>query len=124
MATMTLKYFEYELTLGAEIPMPKPKVNFLTGHQYSVQQYLLALCKEHVGSLGKVEGKWEIRGDERAAIRLGPRPDLVQIFSWTEDLKIIEPVPDEEVPDEVKEVGFTPYRLTKGYWTSFDKFAS
>lgn len=122
--TMTLKYFEYELTLGAEIPMPKPKINFLTGYQYSVQQFLFGLCKEHIGSLGKVEGKWEIRGDNREVIRLGPRPELVQIFDWTEELHIIEVVPEEAIPAEAKEAGFTPYRLTKDYWARFDKFAS
>lgn len=121
---MTLKYFEYEMTLGAEIPMPKPKINFLTGYQYSVQQYLFALCKTHIGSLGVKEGKWEIRGEGREVIGLGPRPELCQIFDWSKELSIIETVPDEEIPAEAKEDGFAPYRLTKEYWARFDKFAT
>lgn len=114
-----LKHFRYELALGKEVPMPKPKVDFFPNSQYSVQQFLHALCKENVGSLGKKDGKWEFGADCPDSVRLSSRPDMKDIFDFVDELKIIIPV--ESGADDQ---GFTAYQLSKSSWDKFDKYVS
>jgi len=123
MQAETFKHFKYEIALGVAIPMPKPELNYYPKKQYSVQQFLHALCKEHVGSLGKRGGKWEFGPDAPHEARLSSREDITQVFDFAEKMGIIEPetTPPSQ-PDENGEV-FIPYRLSKAYWSRFDSFA-
>ena len=122
MSTETLKHFKYEITLGAKFPMPKPPIDFYPNEQYSVQQYLRMLCKEKVGSLGKRDGKWEFGGEVPDGVRITSRPDIMQIFDFAVELKIIEPKPPEGTDPNQAGV-FIPYQLSKPYWNRFDSFA-
>lgn len=130
MVTETYRHFKYEIALGAEIPMPKPPIDYYEKEQFSVQQYLHTLCKVHVGSLGKIEGKWAFGPDAPKSAKLGSRPDITQIFDYAEKMGIIEAAPGENLPpaegEEAPSEGagpFTPYKLSQGYWTAFDRFA-
>jgi len=114
-----LKLFRYELALGKEVPVPKPQVDYHSNSQYCIQQFLHALCKEHVGSLGKRNGKWEFGPDAPASVKLSSRPDIKEQFDFAEELGIIVPAEGGENAE-----GFTPYQLSKASWEKFDKFAS
>lgn len=116
MAEETFKHFKYEIALGAAFPMPKPKINYYSGKQYSFQQFLYTLCKENPGALGKREGKWSFGEDAPKEASLNSRPDITQLFDYAEQLKIIEPMPEQN--------GFIPYKLAESYHTKFEKFDS
>jgi hypothetical protein len=126
------KYFKYEIALGNAIPMPEPKVDFFPHDQYSVQQFLRTLCKTHIGALGKKERVWAFGAAFAPKMKLSSRPDIQQLFDFAEEMGIIEPVPPGELPPPAEgasapveaEAGFVAYRLTKIYWSKFDRFAS
>ncbi len=120
MYTETYKHFKYEIALDQAIPMPKPALDYFTNYQYSVQQYLYALCKMHVGSLGKKEGKWSFGEDAPPTVKLASRPEIVQIFEFAEKMGVIEPASSESPAGEGQ---FIPYKLTQAYWDKFDKYA-
>ena len=111
------KYFKYELALGTALPMPSPKLDVFPESQYSVQQFLHAVCKENEGSLGKKEGKWCFGDEVQPKVNLSPRTDITQILDFSEQLGVIE-------PGTPTEGGFTPYKLSQKYWDKFDKYAS
>ncbi len=115
MSDETYKHFRYEIALGAVIPVPKPKVNYYSGQQYSLQQFLFTLCKENIGSLGKRNGKWTFGEDAPKDAALHSRSDLTQLFDFAEKMGIIE----ADAPNN----DFTPYKLSQTYWGKFDKFA-
>ena len=122
MSIETFKHFKYEIALGAPLPMPKPVINFYPHNQYSVQQYLHTLCKEHIGSLGKRNGRWEFGPEVPEDVRLGARPDIIEVFDFAERMGIIEPKSSGQptaIPDDN---AFIVYQLSKAYWKSFDKF--
>lgn len=119
----TFKHFKYEIALGAEIPMPKPAINYYPHDQYTVQQYLHTLCKLHVGSLGKRGGKWAFGDDAPDDARLSSRPEIISVFDFAEKMGIIEPAPSEGGPAADDPEAFIPYKLSQKYWDSFDKFA-
>ncbi len=114
------KYFKYEIALGQAVPMPKPPINYFPNKQYSVQQFLHALCKEHVGSLGKRGGIWEFGEDAPKDAKLSSRSDVTQIFDFAEKMGIIEP--ESDAASATGDV-FVPYRLSQAYQEKFDKFA-
>lgn len=121
MAEETYKHFKYEIALGEPFPMPKPPVNYYQNEQYSVQQFLRALCKLNVGSLGKRGGKWAFGEDAPLDAKLSSRPDITQIFDFAEKMGIIEPESEQSAAGEET---FVPYKLSQAYWEKFDKFAS
>ena len=116
MDTGSFKYFKYEITLGATMEMPQPKIDWYPHNQHSIQQFLYTLCKEHVGALGKKDGKWTPGDEEYAELKLGSRADITQMFDFAEQMGIIAPA--DAVGD------FTPYKLSDAYWTKFDDHAS
>lgn len=118
-----LRYFKYELALGAAIPMPKQKIDVFPNDQDSVQQYLYILCKAHIGSMGKKEGSWAFGGEFANKVRLSSRPDIVEIFDAVEELGIIEKASPENVTVKSDDEAFIPYQLSKAYWEKFDKYA-
>ena len=118
----TFKHFKYEIALGKAIPMPKPTIDYYPNYQYSVQLFLHALCKTHVGSLGKIEGKWSFGENAPKEVRLSARFDIIQIFDYAEKMGIIEPKPSDSGLDR-EEAAFIPYQLSKAYWDRFDKYA-
>jgi hypothetical protein len=122
MEVESLKYFKYEIAVGAAVPVPKPKSDAYPNNQNSVQEFLYTLCKENIGALGKVEKEWvfneAVVGEK---VRLDNRPDLRRIFDFAEELKMIEPAPDQS--GEGWPEGFCAYKLSDTYWTKFDKFA-
>ncbi|MCB2230227.1 hypothetical protein KQH82_05890 [bacterium] len=122
MEVESLKYFKYEIAVGAAVPMPKPKSDAYPNNQNSVQEYLLTLCKEHIGSLGKIEKEWvfneAVVGEK---VRLDNRSDIRRIFDFAEELGMIVAAPDQS-GDGWPE-GFMAYKLSETYWTKFDKFA-
>ena len=117
MAEETFKHFRYEIALGAPIPIPKPKIDYYSGQQYSLQQFLHTLCKENIGSLGKREGKWSFGEDAPKRAALHSRADITQLFDFAEQMGIIE-------PDSSAAGDFIPYKLSEKYWEKFDKFSS
>lgn len=123
MSIETFKHFKYEIALGVPFPMPKPVMNFFPNNQYSVQQYLHTLCKEHVGSLGKRNGAWEFGPDVPEDVRLSTRPDIIEVFDFAERMGIIEPKPPDQPSDMSGEDAFIVYQISKLYWNSFDRFA-
>ena len=102
--------------------MPKPPIDFYPNEQYSVQQYLRMICKVKVGSLGKRDGRWEFGGEVPEGVKLSSRPDIMQIFDFAAELKIIEPKPAEGSDPNQPGV-FIPYQLSQSYWDRFDKFS-
>jgi len=120
MAIETIQHFRYEIALGSPIPFPEPKLDYYPHDQFCVQQFLRALCKEKVGSLGKQGGKWAFGPDAPASVKLSSRPDIRQVFDFAEQLGII--VPDSASGDGAE--GFVPYKLAESYWEKFDKFRS
>ena len=123
MSKELVKYFKYEIALDSAIPMPKPKIDIYTNDQDNVQQFLHALCKTHIGSLGKNEGSWEFGGELAHKVRMSSRPDIVDIFDIVEELGIIEKASAENITVKDERETFVPYQLSKAYWTKFDKFA-
>ncbi|MBN1211208.1 MAG: hypothetical protein JXA92_01405 [candidate division Zixibacteria bacterium] len=117
------RYFKYELALGAAIPMPKQKIDVYPNDQDSVQQFLHALCKAHIGSLGKRDGSWAFGGELAHKVKLSSRPDIVEIFETVEELGIIEKAAPDQVVVKDEDASFIPYQLSKSYWEKFDKFA-
>jgi len=111
------RHFKYEMALGSDIPMPEPKIGYYPHDQFTLQQYLLTLCKQHIGSLGKSNGKWRFGDDAPPNVRLSSRPDIVQLFDFAEKLGIIVPAEGGESAD------FQPYQLSKAYWEKFDKYS-
>jgi hypothetical protein len=122
MDTETFKHFKYEIALGAAIPMPEPKIDYHPHSQFSVQQFLHTVCKQHIGSLGKRGTEWEFGEDAPAGVRLGSRPDIVQLLDYAEELGIIEPQHSDAVSNGTETGVFVPYQLSKAYWDKFDKF--
>ncbi len=118
----TYKHFRYEIALGAEIPMPKPPIDFYPHDQFTVQQYLHTLCKVNVGSLGKIAGKWAFGKDCPAGVKLGSRSDIAQVFDFAEKKGILVEAPAEAQSIEGLPEGFTVYQLSPDYWDKFDKF--
>ncbi|MEZ5360001.1 MAG: hypothetical protein R3F48_14390 [Candidatus Zixiibacteriota bacterium] len=118
----TYKHFRYEIALGAEIPMPKPPIDYFPHDQFTVQQYLHTLCKVNVGSLGKVDGKWALGKDCPSHVRLSTRPDIIQVFDFAEKKGILIPAPEEGQKIEGLPEGFVVYQLSKEYWDKFDGF--
>jgi hypothetical protein len=118
MAIETYRHFRYEIALGAAIPMPKPGFDYYPHDQYSLQRYLHTLCKKHVGSLGKREGKWSFGDDAPEGVRLSTNMEFMELLDFAEKMGII-------VPSESEGGGgdFTPYKLSDTYWERFEKFA-
>lgn len=102
--------------------MPEPKIDYYPHNQFSVQQFLHTLCKQHVGSLGKKNGVWELDQDAPASARLSARQDLVEILDYAEQLGIIVPAPPGGASADQADGAFTPYKLSEAYWERFDKF--
>ena len=123
MSKELVKYFKYEIALDSAISMPKPKIDIYANDQDNVQQFLHALCKTHIGSLGKNEGSWEFGGELAHKVRLSSRPDIVDIFDIVEELGIIEKASADNITVKDEREAFIPYQLSQGYWTKFDKFA-
>ncbi len=119
MSQETLKHFRYEIALGVAIPMPKPVINYYPHNQYSVQQYLHTLCKEHAGSLGKRDGKWAFGEDASSDVKLFNYPEVLQIFDFAEQMGVIDP----QSPGEPAEGAFVTYKLSEKYQERFNKFA-
>lgn len=117
-----LRYFKYEIALGAAIPMPKQKIDVHPNDQNSVQQFLHALCKAHIGSLGKKDGSWAFGGELAHKAKLSSRPDIVEIFDTVEELGIIEKATPENVVVKDEDTSFVPYQLSQAFWEKFDKF--
>jgi hypothetical protein len=117
------KYFKYEMALGTALPMPAPKLDTFPESQYSVQQFLHMVCKEHVGALGKREGKWCFGDEVEPKVNLGSRSDITLILDFAEQLGVIVRKPSDDGGPS-GEGGFTPYQLSQAYWERFDKFAS
>jgi hypothetical protein len=122
MEVETFKHFKYEIALGASIPMPEPKIDYYPQSQFSVQQFLHTLCKEHIGSLGKRKGQWEFGEDAPSSARLSARSDITQLFDYAEELGIIEPKTDGDTPADQETDVFVTYQLSKRYWDKFEKF--
>jgi hypothetical protein len=120
----TFKYFKYEIALGSIIPMPPPPIDYYTSKQFSFQQFLHTLCKEHIGALGKKDGSWSFGPDASDRARLGSRSDITELFDFAAEIGIIEEIPPDQEPNERGEGVFVPYQLSKAYWEKFDKFAS
>ncbi|MBU1319549.1 MAG: hypothetical protein KKG33_01730 [candidate division Zixibacteria bacterium] len=118
MSIEAYRHFKYEMALGADVPMPEPKIDFYPHNQFTLQQYLHILCKVHVGSLGKLNGKWKFGEDAPPNVRLSSRPDIVQLFDFAEKMGIIEAKPSEGG----ESTDFQPYQLSKQYWDKFDKY--
>jgi hypothetical protein len=118
----TFKHFKYEIALGAAIPMPEPKIDYYSHCQFSVQQFLHTLCKEHIGSLGKRKGEWQFGEDAPASARLSSRSDITQLLDYAEELGVIEPKPPEGTEADQSADIFVPYQLSKAYWDKFEKF--
>lgn len=116
MDTASYKYFKYEITLGAPMPMPQPKIDWYPHNQHSIQQFLYTLCKEHIGALGKKDSQWVAGDEEYQNLKLSSRSDITQIFDFAEEMGIIEP--GDAAGD------FTAYKLSKTYWAKFDEHAS
>ena len=121
MSSDTFKHFKYELALGNAIPMPKPPIDYYPHDQFTVQQFLVALCKTNVGSLGKRGGKWEFGEDAPSTARLSSRPDITEIFDFAEKLGIIE---QQSGDAEGASGAFIPYKLSEAYWDKFEKYTS
>lgn len=119
----TYQSFKYEIVLGEPLEMPKPPIDYYKSKQYTVQQFLHSLCKEHIGSLGKKDGRWVFGPDAPSTAKLGPRSDITQLFDYSEKMGIIKPAAPEDVSDELKAEGVTAYKLSQSYMTKFDKFA-
>ena len=122
MADETLKHFRYEIALGAAIPMPKPPLDYYPQAQYSVQQFLLMLCKEQIGALGKKGKTWSFGPEAPDSVRLSSRPDIMELLDYAEEIRIIEPKPGAEAGSG-DEGAFVPYQLSQAYWDKFGKFA-
>jgi hypothetical protein len=118
------KCFKYEIALGIAIEMPKPPIDYYPNKQFTIQQFLYTLCKEHIGSLGKKDGKWEFGEDASDRARLSSRSDITEIFDYAQKLGFIEEIPADQEPKERGEGVFVPYQLSKSSWEKFDKFAS
>lgn len=116
MSSEALRHFRYEIALGAAIPMPKPPYDYFPNSQFCLQQFLHALCKENVGTLGKKEGRWSFGPEAPESVRLASKSEVVEYLNLAAELGIIEPAPSEGGD-------FTPYKLSERYWTKFDKFA-
>jgi len=123
MGIRDFKFFKYEITLGSEVPMPKPPIDFYPQQQFTVQQYLYTLCKENVGALGKKDGKWAFGEGCDPLVKIHSRTDIIQIFDYSEKLGIIIPDP-EAGGDAGNPESFIPYKLSESYWSKFDKFKS
>lgn len=115
MDSETYNHFRYEIALGADIPMPKPKLDVFPQSQFSLQQFLLTVCKQQIGALGKREGRWSFGGDA-AYVKLSSRTDITQLLDFAEKLGIVEPADPGDDPD------YIPFKLSKAYWTRFDKY--
>ena len=116
MYTVTRASFRYEIALGAPFPIPEPKLDYYPHSQDNLQQFLHALCKKNIGSLGKKDGKWSFGEDCPDSVKLGSRQDLKQLFDFAEELNIIVAKPDAGGE------GFIPYQLSESHWSKFDKF--
>ncbi len=116
MSIETYSHFRYEIALGAPIPMPQPPIDYFDKQQYSLQQYLHALCKDNVGALGKKEGEWSFGPDAPETVQMYKYTEFIELLNYAERMGLI--VPAEAQGD------FTPYKLSETYWEKFDKFAS
>ncbi len=118
----TFKHFKYEIALGSPIPMPEPRIDYYPHSQFSVQQFLHALCKAHIGSLGKRGGRWAFGDDAPPGVRLSSRSDITQLLDYAEELGIIEPKPADGAVEVTDTGAFVTYQLSKSYWDKLDRF--
>jgi len=115
----TFKSFKYEIALGNEVPLPEPKLDRFPHDQYSLQQFLRAACKEHVGALGKTGTKWYLINEKEEPVSLSKRADISLLLDFAVQMGIIEP----KTADAGSDV-FVPYQLSQAFWEKFDKFSA